>query len=41
VFFYNCLPTGAEDPLTFHGGAPVKAGEKWIATKWFRKGRFD
>jgi prolyl 4-hydroxylase len=25
------------DPLTFHGGAPVRQGEKWVATKWFRE----
>ncbi|MEY8876081.1 MAG: 2OG-Fe(II) oxygenase [Leptothrix sp. (in: b-proteobacteria)] len=27
--------------LTLHGGAPVLAGEKWVATKWLREGRFD
>jgi prolyl 4-hydroxylase len=26
---------------TLHGGAPVLAGEKWVATKWLRQGRFD
>ena len=26
---------------TLHGGAPVIAGEKWIATKWLRQGRFE
>jgi len=26
--------------LTLHGGAPVQAGEKWVATKWLRRGRF-
>lgn len=25
---------------TLHGGAPVTAGEKWVATKWFREGVF-
>ncbi len=25
---------------TLHGGSPVLAGEKWIATKWLREGRF-
>ena len=25
---------------TLHGGAPVLAGEKWIATKWLREGEF-
>ena len=41
VLFYNCLPSGQVDPLSFHGGAPVLAGEKWIATRWFRMGRFE
>ena len=27
--------------LSLHGGAPVVAGEKWVATKWLREGRFD
>ncbi|SJZ70981.1 2OG-Fe(II) oxygenase [Novilysobacter spongiicola] len=26
---------------TLHAGAPVLAGEKWIATKWLREGRHD
>ena len=26
---------------TLHGGAPVLAGEKWIATKWLREKRFE
>lgn len=25
---------------TLHGGAPVLAGEKWVATKWLRQGVF-
>ena len=25
---------------TLHGGAPVRAGEKWVATKWLREGVF-
>ncbi len=31
------------DPSTksLHGGAPVVAGEKWIATKWLRERRFE
>ena len=40
VLFYNCLPTGEVDGLSLHGGAPVIAGEKWIATKWIREGEF-
>ena len=27
--------------LSLHGGAPVLEGEKWVATKWLRMGRFD
>jgi prolyl 4-hydroxylase len=26
---------------TLHGGAPLLDGEKWVATKWLREGRFD
>jgi prolyl 4-hydroxylase len=26
---------------TLHGGAPVIAGEKWVATKWLREGVFN
>ncbi|MDT0139234.1 2OG-Fe(II) oxygenase [Acidovorax sp. PRC11] len=26
---------------TLHGGAPVLAGDKWIATKWLRERRFE
>lgn len=28
------------DTRTLHGGAPVTAGEKWVATKWLREGPF-
>ncbi len=28
------------DTKTLHGGSPVIAGEKWIATKWLRQGEF-
>ena len=28
------------DLLTLHGGTPVVAGEKWIATKWMRQRRY-
>ncbi|MFZ5546321.1 MAG: 2OG-Fe(II) oxygenase [Pseudomonadota bacterium] len=26
---------------TLHGGSPVIEGEKWVATKWMREGRFE
>ncbi|MEX8492536.1 2OG-Fe(II) oxygenase [Sphaerotilus sp.] len=29
------------DTRSLHGGAPVIAGEKWVATKWLRERRFD
>jgi prolyl 4-hydroxylase len=39
VFFSYDRP----HPLTrtLHGGSPVVEGDKWIATKWMREGRFD
>lgn len=37
LLFYNCTPDGSVDPNSLHGGAPVIAGEKWIATKWIRE----
>jgi prolyl 4-hydroxylase len=40
VLFYNCTPSGIVDPNSFHGGAPVKGGEKWIMTKWIRERAF-
>jgi len=38
VFFSYDRPHPAT--RTLHGGAPVMAGEKWVATKWLRQGRF-
>ena len=34
---------GRPHPVTrsLHGGAPVLEGEKWVATKWLREGRFE
>jgi prolyl 4-hydroxylase len=38
VFFsYDCAHPGSR---SLHGGAPVIAGEKWVATKWLRERRF-
>jgi prolyl 4-hydroxylase len=39
VFFSYAQPHPGT--RTLHGGAPVLAGEKWVATKWLRQGRFD
>lgn len=36
VFFSYATAAGELDPLTLHGGSPIHAGEKWIATKWLR-----
>lgn len=33
-YFYNDQNL---NELTFHGGAPVITGEKWVATQWMRK----
>ena len=38
VFF--SYPQAHPDSRTLHGGDPVIAGEKWIATKWLREGEF-
>ncbi|ART49095.1 2OG-Fe(II) oxygenase [Acidovorax carolinensis] len=38
VFFSYALPEPST--RTLHGGAPVIAGDKWIATKWLRQREF-
>jgi prolyl 4-hydroxylase len=40
VYFAYCTENGTLDPRSLHGGSPVGAGEKWIATKWIRQGRY-
>ena len=35
-YFAYTDANGRCDSMSFHGGAPVTAGEKWIATKWLR-----
>lgn len=37
VYFSYFDADGSLDRLTLHGGAPVRSGEKWIATKWVRQ----
>ncbi len=39
VFF--SYPEAQPSSLSLHGGAPVVAGEKWIATKWLRQHEFS
>jgi prolyl 4-hydroxylase len=39
VFF--SYPAPDPSTLTLHGGEPVTAGEKWIATKWLRQSVFE
>jgi prolyl 4-hydroxylase len=38
LFFSYPVPDPSSKSL--HGGAPVQAGEKWVATKWLREGVF-
>jgi prolyl 4-hydroxylase len=40
LYFEYCNDLGQTDPKTLHAGTPVEKGEKWIATKWIRRGRF-
>ena len=40
LFFSYANDHGDLDALTLHGGSPVVAGEKWIATKWLRLGNY-
>lgn len=35
VIFRNFTDEGVLDPSALHGGAPVRAGEKWIWVMWF------
>ncbi len=41
VLFSNVTPNGAADPASRHAGLPVRSGEKWLASKWFRDKNFD
>jgi prolyl 4-hydroxylase len=41
VFFAYSDDEGRLDPRTLHGGSPVAAGEKWIATKWLRQREYS
>ena len=41
VFFAYADEQGRLDSRTLHGGSPVAAGEKWIATKWIRQHEYS
>lgn len=36
LLFWSVDPSGEFDRHALHGGCPVVAGEKWVATKWLR-----
>ena len=36
VLFWSVKPNGEFDNQSLHGGCPVIAGTKWVATKWIR-----
>ena len=40
IYFEYVDDKGQVDEHTLHGGAPVIAGEKWIATKWMRENKY-
>lgn len=40
VYFRYTNQLGQLDPLSWHGGAAVRKGEKWIMTKWLRQGMY-
>jgi len=40
VVFDNLKADGTPEPDSLHAGAPVEAGEKWLATLWIRQGRY-
>lgn len=40
VYFSYCNSENKLDRMTLHGGAPVRRGEKWIATLWVRQGPY-
>jgi prolyl 4-hydroxylase len=39
LFWNNLTAEGQPNPGTLHQGMPVKAGDKAIITKWFRRPR--
>lgn len=41
LLFTNVTDAGAPEPLSRHAGAPVTAGEKWLASRWIRERPFQ
>jgi prolyl 4-hydroxylase len=41
LMFTSLTRDGRLQPLSLHGGAPVTAGTKWIATRWIRINPYD
>ncbi|KAG2430196.1 hypothetical protein HXX76_010295 [Chlamydomonas incerta] len=37
VVFWSRLPDGTEDLASLHSAEPVRAGSKWICTRWFKE----
>lgn len=40
LVFWNVDLAGTPDKASYHAGSPVTAGEKWLASKWFRSGPY-
>jgi prolyl 4-hydroxylase len=41
LMFDNVTADGRPDPASIHAGLPVRAGAKWLATRWIRARPFD
>jgi prolyl 4-hydroxylase len=41
LIFENVLKDGRPDPRSRHAGLPVRAGAKWVATRWIRAGPYS
>ncbi|WP_313536322.1 2OG-Fe(II) oxygenase [Sphingomonas sp.] len=41
ILFDTLLPDGSPDPRLVHSGEPIRAGAKWIATRWIRQAPVD